>query len=628
MHKKIITFLFIFFSIAAFLVFRPFFSIFYFQNDNNKISVNIESKIQDDIYICFDDNCSKMQFKNGVYTYKLNQENELFYIKEVKNIALIFKKPNIKINALSVFTGKKLNYIQNIDKLKIKQTQFQGQKAYLIDIPYQTNGKTLIQKIGVYIESIFYNWYFWFFSYVLAFIYFIKFKPKIKTKHLICLIIFLGFILRLSHIDFIPLWNDELYTFCFISDLGQNINLKRTILDPGNPPLFFILANIWFLFFNKSIFSIRFLALIIGLVQIYSIYYILKKVLNKKTALISAFLSAINIFIILESNEIRSYILSMVLILWNGYFFYRLRHSFSNINILIYTLFSILLINTHYYCILYVFANFILGLILFKNKRIAFLLSNVFAFLTFIPYLQTTVIYKSFCDDFNVWLEKPTLEVIKNHITFYFGNIIFMVVSFVFCFWLIGKLKDRYKKVFIYNVYIIVFVFIFAYLISIFSKPILFERYFCIFLPLLIINTSMAINFEYKYKIIPLIVFIFSINIPKYENFNLFSNIDSQVQYFQKDYKNNKNSYFIMPDNIRYAYYYKDLPVEKIIVSNYGIRQDIDLINNYLSKIKQKENIVLYIPEICTNLKIKQSKELNIKKINTAIMPLYKVYIN
>ena len=37
---------------------------------------------------------------------------------------------------------------------------------------------------------------------------------------------------------------------------------------------------------------------------------------------------------------------------------------------------------------------------------------------------------------------------------------------------------------FLYNVYVISFVFVGAFLISMFIKPILFERYLCIFLPL------------------------------------------------------------------------------------------------------------------------------------------------
>ena len=42
---------------------------------------------------------------------------------------------------------------------------------------------------------------------------------------------------------------------------------------------------------------------------------------------------------------------------------------------------------------------------------------------------------------------------------------------------------------------------------------------------------------------------------------------------------------------------------DKIIVSNYGVREDVDLIKFYLEEIKYKkgDKIILYLPEICIN---------------------------
>ena len=78
---------------------------------------------------------------------------------------------------------------------------------------------------------------------------------------------------------------------------------------------------------------------------------------------------------------------------------------------------------------------------------------------------------------------------------------------------------------------------------------------------------------------------------------------------------------------MNYMKYFKHIPEEKIIVSQYGVREDVDLIEFYLSKIKEKKNIILYLPEICTNSKIKYSNNLNIKKLETTIVPIYKIVI-
>ena len=43
--------------------------------------------------------------------------------------------------------------------------------------------------------------------------------------------------------------------------------------------------------------------------------------------------------------------------------------------------------------------------------------------------------------------------------------------------------------------------------------------------------------------------------------------------------------------------------------------------------VKNGNKIILYLPEICINSKIKYSKELNDKKINTTIVPIYKIVL-
>ena len=372
---------------------------------------------------------------------------------------------------------------------------------------------------------------------------------------------------------------------------------------------------------------------LIGVFGIYSIYFILNKILNKNTALIGAFLFAINIFIIVESNEIRSYILSMSLVLWLGYYFYQLKNEFNNKNMFIYLLLSICLVNLHYYCLFFIVFNFILGSILFKNK-IKFLIINVFSFLTFLPYFIITTLNKSLEADFNNWIEPVSFEVLKNHITFYFGNIIFFIVVIIFAIYIFKKLNKIQKDIFIYTNLSIVSVFFIALLISLIIKPILFERYFCIFLPFLIINTSIILSLDYRQKIKPLIIiliFLFSLNIPKYENFNLFSNINLLMKYVMKDIKNNSEyeKYIVIPDYIDYIKYFDIKLNDRIIVSNFGVREDIDLLNYYLSLIKNKENkkIILYLPEICINSKIKYSNNINIKRIETTIVPIYKIVL-
>ena len=74
--RKVILFLAIISFILSLIFLRHHFSVFYFQNDINKIAVNIEMPKNKEIYVCFNKNCDLMNFKNDIYSYKLNQENK------------------------------------------------------------------------------------------------------------------------------------------------------------------------------------------------------------------------------------------------------------------------------------------------------------------------------------------------------------------------------------------------------------------------------------------------------------------------------------------------------------------------------------------------------------------------
>ncbi len=640
--NKFILFLAIIFFVFSFFIFKHHFSIFYFQNDIGKTAINIESKDVGEINICFDKNCDKMQFEKEVYTYELNQQNPMFYMNPAKTIEIVTPKKDSKKSFGSISIFYNLNDIfyvkqDDIKKIETYEIDFQNTTKYGQEIAFnKANNKTFLQKFAVYFEGVFYNWYFYLISYILILSYLILKQNKInvKIKNGIYWILLIGLLLRVSHIDYLPLWNDELYTFCFISDLGKNLNLERTFLDPGNPPLFFIISNVWLYFFNKSIFLIRLLPCLIGLLQIYSAYFVAKKIFNEKIGLTCAFLSAINIILILESNEIRSYILSMTLILWGLYWFYQLKNNFNYKNLIIYFVISILLINIHYYCIFFVLANFILGIILFKNNRLKFLFTNMISAVTFLPYLFKTVLNFSLSKGFNTWIEKPSLEMLNNHVTFYFGNIIFFFLTIAFSIWIFKKLKNQEKFIFLYTIYSITIVFISALIISLIIKPVLFERYFIIFIPFLILNTSIFLNMDYETKFKPLIictVLLFSINMPKYENFNLFSNINLMAKYSFLDSETNKDkyhSYYIIPDKFEYIKFFPFIDRNKVIVLDCGMLNDDKLVDKILNNIEDKKSKkILYFPEQTFNYALRNNEKLKAKKIKTTLMRVYKVYI-
>ncbi|MCK5085205.1 glycosyltransferase family 39 protein [Candidatus Parcubacteria bacterium] len=87
------------------------------------------------------------------------------------------------------------------------------------------------------------------------------------------------------------------------------------IFSPGYP----ILIGIADIFFNDLLFSARFVSFACGIITVYLMYLIGKKILNKKAGLFASFVTAINYYLITMSQETwseSSYIFFMLLILY------------------------------------------------------------------------------------------------------------------------------------------------------------------------------------------------------------------------------------------------------------------------------------------------------------------------
>lgn len=647
--KKIIIFFLI--LILSIFVSKNHINLLYFGGFVKPVVLNIETKENiGDIYFCFNQaesnfkdskNCRLLDYKNNIYSIKLEQNainSALFALNDEKKLK--------NINAISIFNGYKTDYydkeILNFDKtnIKIKNDNY---SAFVI--PSLNNNKTFLQKFSVIFESIFYNWYFYIFCYILALFYFYKKKKALNLNFKLLAVLFflLGFILRISHIDYYPLWVDEIYVYSAIfKPFIKNPSIQASFLDPGNPPLFFIMSNIWLYFFKNSIGLMRLLPVLISMVQMASVYFFAKKILNEKTALTALFLCSINLFIIAQSNELRSYILSMALILFQAWCFFELYKNFNNKKLIIYFLITSLLINTHYYDILFAAYNLVLGLIFFKNNKIKFLITNTASFLTFVPYFLNT--YKISLTTYNNWIAPVSAQNIARCISYYFGNLaVFAIILFLIYIYIYilsyrekdNLLEQKSKTVFIYNIFAVIFVFLTSIFIS-FFKPIFMQRYFCILLPLLIVNCAIILNTDFKTKFQPLIIlfiFLFSLNIAKYRNYYILWNISEMIEYSTNNYNNNSsyNRYFLIPATYKNINFYKEnfqshnIKRQAIVMACDEFFKDSASILKYT---KGNEKTLLYLHGISYDRMKDKLKNHNVQKINTTTLPIYKIFIN
>ncbi len=133
-------------------------------------------------------------------------------------------------------------------------------------------------------------------------------------------IVTVGVILRFSKIlclrDF---WYDEAFTG-IITRMSWP-EMQSMIFRDVHPPLYYWLLKSWASFVGYSGVSLRLFSLFIGLLSIVSVYYVGKKIFNKKVGLLSAFIMAISPFAIQYSQEARMYSLFAFITIWLVYFF-------------------------------------------------------------------------------------------------------------------------------------------------------------------------------------------------------------------------------------------------------------------------------------------------------------------
>ena len=166
-----------------------------------------------------------------------------------------------------------------------------------------------------------------------------------------------------------------------------------------------MLLRYWFKIFGWTEESGTMLSVILGTLAIPALFLLIKENCGKKTALLASFFMMLSGFAIGYSQEMRAYILQMFLAPVTAVFFMRFIKKQNVLNLLPYTVMSIILANTHYYGILFIMANFVFycfyetGNKSFTAKKLlVFLCGNVIAALSFIPYFlyQLIVVKTSF----------------------------------------------------------------------------------------------------------------------------------------------------------------------------------------------------------------------------------------
>ncbi|MEX0966160.1 MAG: glycosyltransferase family 39 protein [Bacteroidia bacterium] len=354
----------------------------------------------------------------------------------------------------------------------------------------------------------------------------------IRKKGAIAGILICAFLLRIWNLDFQSLWLDELHTMVE-ADPSQSwshfFNMLRCC--DQHPPLHYVIERFSFSIFGHTAYVARFTSVITGTVGVYAMFLLGKTIYNHRLGLIAALLTTINFYAIKYSQEARGYMLAFTFAALSFTYFIKIVKVPNRINALLYALFTLCLLYTHYYSLFIVASQSLLALIFIlqetgderKQMFKAYLTAAVIIILGYtpwLPFLVTVSEIKSF------WITNISDAFMANFFSEYFGDsqllipvIILLLVVYILHATLSvykgepRKLKDSPLSFSLFVCICWVFTtYMITYIRSVLVVPMLFPRYTIVVLPAILLAVAIGIALfksnSVKAMIISLVVVI------------------------------------------------------------------------------------------------------------------------
>ena len=130
--------------------------------------------------------------------------------------------------------------------------------------------------------------------------------PRGSHTVILAVVVLLGVFLRFYRIAAQPLWVDEASSVRFARGTLSQLWDWSTLVDPGNPPLYYSLLHGW-LVFGDSEASLRTLSALFGVLTIPLVYALGRTITDHRLGVVTALLFAISPFQVWYSQEARGY---------------------------------------------------------------------------------------------------------------------------------------------------------------------------------------------------------------------------------------------------------------------------------------------------------------------------------
>jgi mannosyltransferase len=138
-----------------------------------------------------------------------------------------------------------------------------------------------------------------------------------------CLLVLLGFGIRLYGLQFHSMWLDEAVSVYLASFPPWEILRQGMTLQEPNPPLYHLALSLWMRVFGSGEGPVRLLSVFAGILYLPAIYVLGKRLLSQRVALLASLLAALSPFLVWYSQEARMYALVATLSVCALYCFVR-----------------------------------------------------------------------------------------------------------------------------------------------------------------------------------------------------------------------------------------------------------------------------------------------------------------
>jgi mannosyltransferase len=146
-------------------------------------------------------------------------------------------------------------------------------------------------------------------------------SPQVRWAF--CVLLLMGFGVRLYGLTFHSLWLDEAVSVYLASFPLAEIFEQGMSLQEPNPPLYHLVLHVWMRVFGTGEAAVRLFSALLGTLYVPAIYLLGKRLFSARVALTATFLAALNPFLVWYSQEARMYALVATLTVWSLYCFVR-----------------------------------------------------------------------------------------------------------------------------------------------------------------------------------------------------------------------------------------------------------------------------------------------------------------